>query len=296
MRDMIALRSTRSAAPAAALAFAGLIALLGVAAPSPARAQVSYEAEQVDAVLAPRAVLARLGREGYRGFTHPRFDGDTYTLDADSPWGNRVRLTVDARSGRVLDRDRIEAPLYPPGIVPGARRPGYGWTEAEARIAPPGDLGRPLPRDPEVVPLPRIPSYGRGGPLPEEPRLAARPLPQPERSLPQAARPAPTPSAARDANPLGLNPDNPAIRRPAAPRRTAKPAPKPVESPAALVEPRPALKRDAAPEPAKPAVAANAPAADPGWKTPPDSGNRPVRVIGGITQVPAKDEAGKAAP
>ncbi|MFE1597588.1 hypothetical protein [Methylobacterium sp. ID0610] len=311
---MIARRSTRSAAPAAALTVAGLLTALGLVAPRPASAQVYYETEEVDAVLAPRAVLVRLGREGYRAFTHPRFDGDTYVLEADSPWGNRVRLIVDARTGRVIDRDRIEAPLYPPGSIPGGRRPGYGWTEADARALPPGEIGRPpLPRDPAAgMPSAGVPAYGRTpgygrvepgygrpaplatAPLPEEQRVAARPLPQPERSAPAAV----APRAAPDGNPLGLNPDNQAVRRSES-RKTVKTPPKPIESPAALIEPKP---KPAAPQPAaesKPVAAASpAPAptkaADAGWKTPPEAGNRPVRVIGGITPVPGKDEPGTA--
>ncbi|WP_244424669.1 hypothetical protein [Methylobacterium nodulans] len=295
---MIARRSTRSAAHAAALSFAGLLTALGIGAPAPASAQVYYEVEEADAVLAPRAVLVRLGREGYRAFTHPRFDGDAYVLEADSPWGNRVRLTVNARTGRVLDRDRIEAPLYPPGTIPGGRRPGYGWTEAETRILPPRDLARePLPRAPSAG----APAYGRTEPLPDERRTAARVLPPVERVAPASPAPRPLPGAAQDGNPLGLNPDSPAARRSEAPRKAARAAPKPIESPAALTEPKPAPKlvapKPAAPE-TKPMAAASPPpapkAADSGWKTPPEAGSRPVRVIGGITPVPAKDEPATA--
>ncbi|MGY2050948.1 hypothetical protein [Methylobacterium sp. JK268] len=307
---MIARRSTRSAAQAAALAFG----LLGAAA-GPALAQGFFGerfsgVEEVDEVLAPRSVIFRLAREGYAGFTHPRFDGETYTLDADSPWGNRVRLVVDAHSGRVIERGRVEAPLLPPGMIPG-RRPGFGWTEAEAQPLPPGAVRRPglPPRDLGTdLPPAGIPGYGRDEALrgePEPRRLAARPLPQPERVTPPAASGGAPAPAARGANPLGLNPDTPTARRTESPRRTARPV-KPVESPSALVEPKPALKGESAPEqPAgQPAVAAAsaAPAAKPtasadaGWKTPPEAGNRPVRVIDGVTPVPGKEEAGKASP
>ncbi|MFH6781169.1 MULTISPECIES: hypothetical protein [Methylobacterium] len=307
--------------------------------------QIGIEDEN-DAILPPRAVLFRLGRAGFTGMSHPRFDGETYRVEADSPWGNRVQLVVDARTGRILDRERLEAPLIPPGTIPGGRRPGYGWTEADVRPPAPrddmfrergprGDFRESGPRDGAYapVPLPRAEPLPPVGERPEERRVAARPLPQtaPQQAVPgqavpgmeppsPAVRAAPTPRGAGP-NPLGLNPDSPAARngaasrrettpegarhegvKPEAPRRTAartKPQEKPqekIETPAALVPPlapkaEPARKE----QPAKAAEAtpAKAPEAkDGGWKTPPD-GNRPVRVIGGITQVPGKDEPAK---
>ncbi|AWN52145.1 hypothetical protein DK412_11045 [Methylobacterium sp. 17Sr1-1] len=112
-----------------------------------------------------------------------------------------------------------------------------------------------------------------------------------------------------------MNPDSPAARtgaaprretapegaKPEAPRRTAaRTKPAETETPAALVPPlAPKTESKAAPAkvvpPAKAAevVPPKAPETkDGGWKTPPD-GNRPVRVIGGITQVPGKDEPAK---
>jgi hypothetical protein len=308
MRDMIALRSTRGAALAAALVFTGLI---GAAAP--AAAQALYGVEEEDAVLAPRAVLFRLGREGYTGFGHPRFHGDTYTVEADTPWGNRVRLFVDARTGRVLDRDRLEAPLIPPGAIPGGRQPGYGWTEADIR--PPRDFPRdpgyraaPAPLPPGEMardPASRAPIYqappgvSRAQPLPDEHRVAVRPVPVPERAAPPSV--APSQRATPEPNPLGLNPDAPAARRPETPRKSTKAPAKPIESPAALVEPKPALKPTAPAETkpaAAPAVATASPAPaaksrDTEWRTPPEG--RQVRVINGVTPVMGKDDPAKAA-
>ncbi|MBZ6412766.1 MULTISPECIES: hypothetical protein [Methylobacterium] len=341
---------SRSVTGAALLAALAATLMTGTILPAQAQGYrpgypVAIEDED-DAILPPRAVIFRLGRAGFTGMTHPRFDGETYRVEADSPWGNRVQLVVDARTGRILDRERLEAPLIPPGTVPGGRRPGYGWTEADSRPPWPRDEafrdraprggdgwreeGRYAP-----VPLPRaepLPS----GERPEERRVAARPLPQ---GAPQfepaapSARVAPAPRASTNAgpNPLGLNPDSTAARtgaaprretppegvkseapktegtRPEAPRRTAaRPnPPERIEAPAALVpplapkptqsaKPVPATKE---PAPAKAAEAAQAKAPDArpaegGWKTPPE-GNRPVRVIGGITQVPGKDEPAK---
>lgn len=344
-------RSVTGAARLAALA-----ATLMAGAILPAQAQgyrpgypVAIEDED-DAILPPRAVIFRLGRAGFTGMTHPRFDGETYRVEADSPWGNRVQLVVDARTGRILDRERLEAPLIPPGTVPGGRRPGYGWTEADSRPPWPRDEafrdraprgngwreeGRYAP-----VPLPRAEPLPPGD-RPEERRVAARPLPQ---GAPQfeptspttRAAPAPRTPGNAGSNPLGLNPDSSAARTGVAPRREApseavktegaksegaksegaksdaprrtaaraKPAEKPperIETPAALVPPLAPKTGPAAKEPA-PAKAAEAKSvdakssdakpADGGWKTPPE-GNRPVRVIGGITQVPGKDEPAK---
>ncbi|MGE7418210.1 hypothetical protein [Methylobacterium tarhaniae] len=324
---MTALPSTtgkRSVTGAALLAGLAAALLTGAAMPGPAQAQgyrVVIE-DEADAILPPRAVLFRLGRAGFTGMTHPRFDGETYRVEADSPWGNRVQLVVDARSGRILDRERLEAPLVPPGTIPGGRRPGYGWTEADVRPPPRGEIyGERGPRDggfrggETYAPVP----LSRGEPLPpvetrpEERRVAARPLPP---AAPAFEAPSPAMRAPRAAgpNPLGMNPDSPAARTGAAPRRETTPEgakpeaprrtaarPKPagtIETPAALVPPL-APKAEPAAKPASPpAKAADAAppktpeAKESGWKTPPD-GNRPVRVIGGITQVPGKDEPAK---
>ncbi len=225
---------SRSVTGAALLA--ALAATLMAGAILPAQAQgyrpgypVAIEDED-DAILPPRAVIFRLGRAGFTGMTHPRFDGETYRVEADSPWGNRVQLVVDARTGRILDRERLEAPLIPPGTVPGGRRPGYGWTEADSRP--------PWPRDEAFRDrAPRGNGWREEGPLrpraelppgdrPEERRVAARPLPQ---GAPQfeptspATRAAPAPRTPGNAgsNPLGLNPDSSAARTGVAPRREA---------------------------------------------------------------------------
>lgn len=334
-------RSVTGAAFLAALA----ATLFGSAATiRPAQAQgyrVVIEDED-DAILPPRAVIFRLGRAGFSGMSHPRFDGEIYRVEADSPWGNRVQLVVDARTGRILDRERLEAPMIPPGTIPGGRRPGYGWTEADVRPPAPRD-GVFRERDPRdggfrqgglregglregdtyaPVPLSRGEPLPPVGERPEERRIAARPLPPAapafEASSP-AARVAPSPSAPRAGgpNPLGLNPDSPAARTGAAPRRETAPEgakpeaprrsaartkpPEKIETPAALVPPLApkslAPKTEPAAKEAAPAKAAEAAAPKPaekdgGWKTPPE-GNRPVRVIGGITQVPGKDEPAK---
>ncbi|MEH3147933.1 MAG: hypothetical protein PGN34_21905 [Methylobacterium frigidaeris] len=307
---MIARRSIAGAAALAASALAGPVT-------GPAAAQVyGYTVEEIDAVLSPRAVLARLGRQGYAPLTHPRFDGETYILDAESPGGSTVRLVVDARSGRILDRDRLEAPLYPPAPIPSGRRHNYGWTEEARGFDPDSDprQGRAVPLPPGTIPMPgdRAPPRIQAERPPvdavPERRLATRDAPPTNEPRPAPAAP-PRP-AAPGANPLGLNPDNPAARtgaRPpegsdAAPRKAPRPvASRPADSPAAIdrrlqaappAEAKPAQTEAPPAAERKPVAAAGAkPATTPGtaWTTPPD-GNRPVRVIGGVTQVPAKDE------
>ncbi|RVU18719.1 hypothetical protein [Methylobacterium oryzihabitans] len=306
MRDMIARRSIAGAAVLAALVLAGPVT-------GPAAAQVyGYTVEEVDAVLSPRAVLARLGRQGYAPLSHPRFDGETYTLDAESPGGSPVRLVVDARSGRILDRDRLEAPLTPPAPIPSGRRPGYGWTDEARGYDPESDprQGRGVPLPPGSIPMPgeragaRIPAARP--PVDPAPRLATREAPPTDEPRPAVAAP-PRPAGP---NPLGLNPDSPAARGARspdgaeAPRKPPRPvAARPADSPAAIDR-----RLQTPPAEAKPAQSAQPPAADSksaeskaaeaksaeskpatGWTTPPE-GNRPVRVIGGVTQVPAKDE------
>ncbi|WP_298965461.1 hypothetical protein [uncultured Methylobacterium sp.] len=306
---MIARRSIASAALLAALVLAGPVT-------GPAAAQVyGYTVEEVDAVLSPRAVLARLGRQGYAPLSHPRFDGETYTLDAESPGGNPVRLVVDARSGRILDRDRLEAPLYPPAPIPSGRRPGYGWTEEARGFDPESDprQGRGVLLPPGSIPMPGERAGPRiqavRPPVEPAPRLATREAPPTDEPRPAVAAPA----RPAGPNPLGLNPDSPAgrgARSPegseAAPRKPPRPA---AISPAAIDRRLQATP----PAEAKPAQPATPPAAEArsgdiksaeaksgeakfgeskpatGWTTPPD-GNRPVRVIGGVTQVPGKDE------
>ncbi|UHC17171.1 hypothetical protein LRS73_04505 [Methylobacterium currus] len=316
---------SRSVTGAALLAALAATWLTGAALTGPAQAQGYRVVIEDDVILPPRAVLVRLGRAGFTGMSHPRFDGETYQVEADSPWGNRVQLVVDARTGRILDRERLEAPLIPPGTIPGGRRPGYGWTETEARRPWPREeaFRERTPRDggwrdgETYAPVP----LSRGEPLPpvggrpEERRVAARPAqPAPQPGVPPYEAPVRTAPAPRAAgpNPLGMNPDSAAARtggaarretapegaKPEAPRRTAaRTKPAETETPAALVPPlAPKAEPVKAAPPARTAAEAAPPKApeakDGGWKTPPD-GNRPVRVIGGITQVPAKDEPTK---
>ncbi|MEA1830518.1 hypothetical protein U8607_00355 [Methylobacterium durans] len=168
-------------------ALAGGILLLNAGA---ARAQYVYE----DEILSPRAVTWRLSDRGFSGFTRPRFDGRDYVVEAFAPNGVRVRLFVDARDGAILGRQRLDPAPVARLVRPA---PGYGWTEADARLVPPADIPQPGGR---IVP-PRPELYGR-----------AEAAPLPRREQPDAH--------ALGANPQGVNPD--AKTRPEPQRRSAR--------------------------------------------------------------------------
>lgn len=247
--------------------------------------------DDFDGAMPPRAVVWRLNDRGFTAVSRPRFDGRAYVVEADDPYGERVRVFVDAYDGAILRRQRVGLPL-PPAPIPspmGVARsaPGYGWTEEET--------------------APRRPI-----------REAERILPPTDRAIP-ALRRAPVdvaPSArpdAADRNPMGLNPD--AKSRPEAPVKAARlpPAPRtslprassttaklsetPPARPASEVPASAALE---APKPVTPATNAttSTPAAIPAkeakdWKDPPAEGKKPVRVIGGATMVPGATETAK---
>lgn len=267
-----------------------------------AQAQYGYEP---DLILPPRAVVWRLNDRGFTEVTRPRFDGRAYIVEATGPYGDRVRLFVDARDGAVLDRQRLGAPL-PPAPIPVARpaAPGYGWTEADEQPRQPmREAARPVPPG-------RIPN---GDGVSRQPRfdVAARP------DAPARAEPA-------DRNPLGLNPDartgdarrpvEPAPARkvtrlappakPAAPR-LAPEAPSPAATDAtseartttppvaAIEQPKVEPSTPAANQPRRDAAQAPSPKAQ-AWSDPP-ADRKAVRVIGGATVVPGstdKDQQG----
>jgi hypothetical protein len=281
-----------------------------------ARAQYAYEP---DLFLPPRAVIWRLNDRGFTDVTRPRFDGQAYVVEASNPYGDRVRLFVDARDGRIIGRQRLGAPVETPARlvrrgVPGGA-PGYGWTEEdEASRRPIREAERFVP--PADIPFPQAqPRRMRPEPA-ERPDFAARSEPA------LRAAPAARPESA-DRNPMGLNPDargtdtKPKAETPRKVVRLTPPA-KPVppsatpDAPKLSDVPPAASRNEASPGAASAAVAppsspaasgsamtpasvqpppAEKPAAQ-GWKDVPADGKRPVRVIGGATLVPgatAKD-------
>ncbi|MGU3359797.1 hypothetical protein ACLBWX_05630 [Methylobacterium sp. M6A4_1b] len=300
---------SRDAISAGSLA---LLLSLSAFAFSPAQAQYAYEP---DLFMPPRAVVWRLNERGFTEVTRPRFDGRAYVVEASNPYGEHVRLFVDARDGRVLGRQRLEGPPPEMPARVARRAPGYGWTEDDEvprrpireaeRIVPPAD-----------IPFPQVQSRRTSPDLGGQPGLAARPDPRP-RAMP-STRAEPT-----DRNPMGLNPD---ARAPEArpkvetPRKVVRlnPAPKPSapsvtpdapklsDVPAVAAQPEAnsgAASAGIAPsQPMTPATsgtsttpAAVQPPPDKAaqnWKDVPADAKRSVRVIGGATIVPgstAKD-------
>lgn len=271
--------------------------LLATLVALPAQAQYFYEPE---AILPPRAVVWRLNDRGFTEITRPRFDGRAYVVEASGPYGDRLRLFVDARDGAILGRERLGQPVA--RIVRPA--PGYGWTDEDEGPR------RPIREAERIVPPADIPSMP-GTPA-RRPNLDPSPV---------------TRSEAPDRNPLGMNPD--ARGRPDTPGRAEAPrkvvrltppkaaaprpsnespklsdappaaAAKPATAPAsATLEAPKASPAPAAPNPTPAAVQPPPPekTAAKDWKDPPADQKRSVRVIGGATIVPgttAKDEPAK---
>lgn len=301
------------ASPSPRAFFAGVLAsVLGLSAfgAGTARAQYLYEP---DVMLPPRAVVWRLNDRGFTEVTRPHFDGRAYVVEASSPYGDRVRLFVDARDGGIIGRQRLDATFEPPARVV-RRAPGYGWTEEDAVPR------RPIREAERIVPPADIP-------FPQESMRRARPdtVERPEPVLRSAS---PARPDAIDRNPMGLNPDargtepRPATETPRKVVRLNPPA-KAVTAPATPPAPKlsdvppTAAKVEAAPGAASAAVeppkvvspaasgsamtpatnaSSNQPPADKpaaqAWKDLPADAKRPVRVIGGATVVPgttAKD-------
>jgi hypothetical protein len=246
--------------------------------------------DDLDGAMPPRAVVWRLNDRGFTAVSRPRFDGRAYVVEADDPYGERVRVFVDAYDGGILRRQRVGLPLAagPVGVVRAA--PGYGWTEEDTaprrpireaeRILPPADRATPPLRRPraDVAPSARIESPDRNpmGLNPdargraEGPVKAARLTPPPKPTAPRVSPAAPKLSDTPPARTTGDTPSTAAL-----------------EAPKAVT---PATNGTASTPAALPSSAAKA-AKD--WKDPPADGKKPVRVIGGATLVPGASEAAK---
>jgi hypothetical protein len=294
----------RASPPRRALSVGLIAGMFALSAAGTAKAQYAYEP---DLLLPPRAVVWRLNDRGFTEVTRPRFDGRAYIVEASNPYGDRLRLFVDARDGRILGRQRLDmAPEAPPHLV--RRAPGYGWTEEDEaprrpireaeRIVPPADI--PFPQDQARRPRPDFAA---------RPDLATRPDAG-LRGAPQA-RPEPA-----DRNPMGLNPDargTEAKPKAEVPRKVVRLNP-PAKVVAPTVVPDAPKLSDvppAAPKSDANSASANAAVAPPkvdapgpgmtpasvqpppsekpvaqNWKDVPADGKRSVRVIGGATIVP----------
>jgi hypothetical protein len=211
--------------------------------------------------------------------------------EADDPYGERVRVFVDAYDGAILRRQRVGLPLAAAPAPMGEARaaPGYGWTEEDA--AP----RRPI-REAERI----LPSADRTAPALRRAPVDAAP----------AAR-----SDGPDRNPMGLNPDakgraeapvkaarltppaKPTMPRvsPAAPKLSETPPAQPsgTAPTAALEAPKPVTPATNATASTPSAIPSNTGKAAKDWKDPPAEGKKPVRVIGGATLVPGASETAK---
>nr|USU33187.1 hypothetical protein NG677_05810 [Methylobacterium sp. OTU13CASTA1] len=241
-----------------------------------------------DMPIPPRAVVWRLNDRGFTAVTRPQFDGRAYVVEADDPYGERVRVFVDAHDGAILRRQRLNVALASPPVRVARPAPGYGWTEEEAVPR------RPVREAERIIPPSTVPNAAlRRAPLDAVRVGRAEPL---------------------DRNPMGLNPDAPSQAQipPQAPGKVVRlnPPPKPAatritpqaprlsETPSSKPEVRePAAASLEAPKSVTPATNATAPTpaavqpqidakAPKAWKDPPADQKKSVRVIGGATIVP----------
>lgn len=228
----------------------------------------------------PRVVVERLEDQGYDDVGRPRFTGTLYIVEATAPGDVRMRVTVDAIRGVILDRTALGGPRQfrlreapddeddRPRRRLGARPLEPGRPPEEARPAeprpvrpraepnrevtrrdPPPATALPSLADPRVAPIPgeaSSPVEGRS-----DERTAAR-------QEPQAKRPV---GVEPGGKPYGLNPDAaaPARRKPTD-QQARKPAPG-TETPAS----------------------SKTPADVPQATVEASRSTKPVRVIGGVT-------------
>jgi hypothetical protein len=114
-------------------------------------------------VLPPGEIIACVRSAGFDPVSRPMHRGAVYVVFAIDRYDADVRLTVDARSGRVLSATRLAAERYDD--------PGYGGYALAPRAIPPGYpppyqrppqfYERDLPMPPADVPT-YAPGYSRG--------------------------------------------------------------------------------------------------------------------------------------
>ena len=200
---------------------AGFVAV-PLLAPAPVAAQLFAEDP-----MPPGAAARIAARHGFTGLSMPRLAGDVYIVQAIDEDGARVRLVIDAYSGRLLRPRGASVELAPPR--PGRRLRPWDYTpddeEAEERapverfgdrrwsrdaLVPPRPIGRERPPE---LPLSREAEID----LDREPAQSFRPPPVERERRPNEARSEPTRRAARI--------DHPPPRRPRRPRRRARAKP-----------------------------------------------------------------------
>jgi hypothetical protein len=203
----------------------------------------------VGEMLPPRDVVARVRSAGFNPVSRPVQRGPVYVVFAVDRYFMNVRVTVDARSGRVMAVTRL------------AGVPGYGGYEVVPG-APPGlvpPYGERPPRAGERAPVPPadVPLYGGNHSSP----------PEDEQSVEVAKR-------------LPQRPPLPRAR-PESPESASEPLarssvhPRSATTPASLAVEAPAESQAAAPPPASPA-----PAAAQATSTPAGTGSKPAIGLG----------------
>jgi hypothetical protein len=185
--------------------------------------------------LPPHEIVTIVRSTGLEPLYRPVRHGPSYVLRAADPAGQEMRVTVDARSGRVLQIIPVLGPRYAVMPPPYGRPPGriamvpdgYG-PNSRITALPPGVEGPPMigpgigapPSVPPRAPAAGAPPAGQAGPPPlprPRPKVAAAPSP-----AAPAAKPAPAAPSPAEAKAAGETTG--AVTPPA-----AKPAPPPVE-------------------------------------------------------------------
>lgn len=250
------------------------LSLVFVAQLTPVAAQTVMAPPGPPRMVAPDEVLALLRANGFNPLERPIRRGVTYALRAVDVDGEKVRVIVDARIGKILAVTLLETqPLAPgPGVAtapiapgPNLRRlPNAPPPDADIMVEPP----RGRPAGPPVVYEPNPPVvYGSRPPAPVPGPAAPNANPR----MPDAQIIAPEP------NPGGVLPPPPERfpqrvapatelkKKAVPPRRAASAAPKspplPRPKPAATVsQPSPVAAPAPAATPAPPAAAQPSPA------------------------------------
>lgn len=276
---VIAAASCLAAAPASAQFFGGYYN----APPSP----YGYGGYGYARPLPRDEIVDRIEDQGFEDVRRVRLEGSVYVAEATSEDGIRTRVTVDAYRGRVLDRRPVLAG-YPGGARGGS--PYEEMSESEMRrrgMMPgpgPGVPGAAPFREAARPPAPVTQNY----PVETPPGGGTLPAPADPRLAPNGAVRADTPrreprrEASRSSGDVdGVNPDaRPSRTAPKGGGSAARAEPKTRTSPAVPV---PAVQPPAAAESTAPAEAANRPA-------------KPVRVIGGVTQMGTPPAGERGAP
>lgn len=196
-------------------------------APRPAVDAGPAAAPTVSGMLPPGEIIASVRSAGFDPLSRPVARGAVYVVFATNRYLVDVRLTVDARTGRVLSATRLAGaayggPIYEgslPHALPHSYPPVY---------APPVSYARP-PVPP--APIPPAASGRNIGTAPDGAGAAKR--------ISSAPKP-PVPRARPDENATGAEPnpaaDEVATSPPAAPSPPAVPAPPPAMVPVAPLE------------------------------------------------------------